>query len=223
MPSKSAARVVPVVADGLPAESPPLVDEVRITDVTLTGEYSNAQVELVEVASCRIERAQLTGSRLTRCSLVDCLGIASDFSGVILEDCSIRRVEFHECRFSGLEAQHSHFEDVAYFDCKIDRANFRMTEWKAAEFHDCELLDADFYGSSLPGSRFQGCDLSGAQLSKADLSRSQLNGSKLDRIQGAEGLRGVIIGSDQVIPAALAVFGSLNIVVDDNPVQQDSD
>jgi uncharacterized protein YjbI with pentapeptide repeats len=92
-----------------------------------------------------------------------------------------------------------------------------MTKWKSAEFHDCELIEADFYESSLPSSRFRNCDLSGAQLSKANLSGSQLNGSRLDGIQGAEGLRGVMIGSDQVIPVALAVFGELHIAVNDEP------
>ena len=218
MATKSAARALPRIAEDLPTESPSLADEARITDVTVTGDYAAVQVKLAEIANCRVEGAQLIGSRLTRCTFVDCLGVASDFSGVVLEDCSIRRVEFRGCRFSGLQAQHSFFEDVAFFDCKIDGANFRMTEWKSAEFHDCELVDADFYGSSLPGSRFQSCDLSGAQLSKVDLNRSQLNGSRLERIQGAESLRGVIIGSDQVIPVALAVFGTLNISVDDEPL-----
>lgn len=185
--------------------------------MVITGDYVGTQVKLAEMASCRVERVQLTGSRLTRCTFVDCVASASDFSGVVLEDCSLRRVEFHECRLSGLQAQHSHFEDVAFFGCKIDKANFRMTEWKSAEFHDCELVEADFYESSLPGSRFQNSDLSGAQLSKADLSRSQLNGSRLEHIQGADGLRGVTIGSDQVIPVALAVFGELNIAVNDEP------
>jgi uncharacterized protein YjbI with pentapeptide repeats len=217
MATNSAARALPRVAEDLPTESPVLADEAQIIDVAVTGDYVGLQVELVEIASCRVERARLTGSRLTRCTFVDCVAIASDFSGVVLEDCSLRRVEFHECRLSGLQAQQSHFDDVAFFGCKIDKANFRMTEWKSAEFHDCELVEADFYQSSLPGSRFQSCDLSGAELSKADLSRSQLNGSKLERIQGAEGLRGVIIGSDQVIPVALAVFGTLNITVDDEP------
>ena len=77
------------------------------------------------------------------------------------------------------------------------------------------LAEADFYEASLPGSRFQSCDLTATQLSKADLTGTRLHGSTLERIHGADGLRGVIIGSDQVVPAALAVFGTLNIVVDD--------
>ena len=115
-----------------------------------------------------------------------------------------------------MQAQHSLFKDVAFFDCKMDGANLKMTEWEAAELQNCALVDADFYEASLPGCRLEGCDLSGVQLSKADLTGVSLRGSVLERIQGAESLRGVTIGSDQVIPTALVVFGALNIVVDDD-------
>jgi len=97
----------------------------------------------------------------------------------------------------------------------VDGANFRMTKWESAEFWNCSLAEADFYEASLPGSRFQSCDLTGVQLSKTDLTGTRLHGSTLEGIHGADNLRGVTIGSDQMIPAALAVFGALNILVDD--------
>ncbi len=215
MTRKTAARVLPRVAEDLPKESPLLVDEVRIVDIAITGDFSGAEIKLAEVIGCRLERAQLTSGRFTRSQLVDCIAVACDFSGVVLDDCSIRRVEFRGCRFSGLQAQHSRFEDVGFFDCKVDGANFRMTQWESAEFRHCDLMDTDFYGSTLPGSRFDSCNLTGVQLSKADLIGTRLHGSTLERIHGADSLHGVIIGSDQVIPVALAVFGTLNIVVDD--------
>jgi hypothetical protein len=67
----------------------------------------------------------------------------------------------------------------------------------------------------MPGSRVHGCDLTNVDLSKCDLSGSRLQGSRLDGIRGGEGLRGVTVGSDQLIPTALAVFGALGISVDD--------
>ena len=82
----------------------------------------------------------------------------------------------------------------------------------------CELVDADFYGASLPGSRFYGCDLNGVELSKSDLAGSRLHHSRFERLRGAEALRSVTIGSDQIIPTALAVFAAFDIhVSDDDP------
>jgi uncharacterized protein YjbI with pentapeptide repeats len=60
-----------------------------------------------------------------------------------------------------------------------------------------------------------GCDLSGVDLSKCDLAGASLQGSTLERITGAEALRGVTLGSDQIVPAALALFGALGIRVND--------
>jgi len=215
MAPKTVARVPPRIGADLSEESPPLLDETRIADVTIVGDYSGAECQAAEITACRLDRVLAIGSRLIRCRLVDCVVVACDFSGAMLDDCSVRRVEFHDCRLSGLQAQHSSFKDVAFFDCKVDGANFRMTTWESAEFHNCSLVEADFYEGSLPGSRFQSCDLTGVQLAKANLTGTRLHGSTLERIHGADGLRGVFIGSDQVLPAALAVFGTLNIVVDD--------
>jgi hypothetical protein len=46
---------------------------------------------------------------------------------------------------------------------------------------------------------------------------SQLQGSTLDSILGANSLRDVFISSDQIVPAALAVFGALGIAINDDP------
>jgi hypothetical protein len=55
-----------------------------------------------------------------------------------------------------------------------------------------------------------------AELSRSDLTGSRLQRSSLDRIRGAGSLRGATIGSDQVLPAAVALFGALGITVQDD-------
>jgi uncharacterized protein YjbI with pentapeptide repeats len=213
---KGELRASPRVARDL-AEGPAgLVDETDITDAILSGDYSGLDITLAEITACRLDHAQFTSTRLARTRLVDCLVVDSDFSGVLLEECRLTRVEFRGCRLAGLQAASVTFGDVGFFDCKMSGANFRMTVWERAEFHSCDLVDADFYGAKLPGSRFQGCDLSDVELSKSALTGSRLHGSSLDRIRGGDALRGVTIGSDQIIPTALAIFGSLNISVRDD-------
>jgi uncharacterized protein YjbI with pentapeptide repeats len=209
---KAFARVPPRVSGNLTTRVPSLLAEAQFAEMAIVGDHSGVDAELIEAIACRFDGVQLTGSRLAR----DCMVTACDLSGAVFEDSSFRRVEFRGCRLSGVQAQHSLFKDVAFFDCKMDGANLKMTEWEAAELQNCALVDADFYEASLPGCRLEGCDLSGVQLSKADLTGVSLRGSVLERIQGAESLRGVTIGSDQVIPTALVVFGALNIVVDDD-------
>jgi hypothetical protein len=54
------------------------------------------------------------------------------------------------------------------------------------------------------------------ELSKSTLAGTRLQRSNLEGIRGAEALRGVTIGSDQIIPTALAVFVALDIGVSDD-------
>jgi len=216
MATKAAGRVPPRVGEDLAPESPSLLDEARVTDVTIVGDYTGLDIERAEVVTCRLERALFIHTQWTRGRIEDCLAISCDFSGALWEECSFSRVEFRGCRFSGLQAQ-SRFKDVGFIDCKIDGANFRMSEWQSAEFDHCDLSDSDFYAAKLAGTRFDHCDLSGLELSKADLTGARLQGSTIQGLQGGDGLRGVSIGSDQVLAVALAVFSDLGISVEDEP------
>ena len=56
----------------------------------------------------------------------------------------------------------------------------------------------------------------GADLTKCDLMGSRIQRTTLGGLRGGESLRGVTISSDQLIPAALAVFASLKIRIDDD-------
>jgi uncharacterized protein YjbI with pentapeptide repeats len=151
-----------------------------------------------------------------RASFVDCVIVDSDLSGVRLDDCRLERVELRRCRVSGLQATKTQFTDVAFIDCKADAASFRMTVWARAELRDCNLVESDFTGAQLPGTRLEGCDLAKADLTKSDLTGARLHRSNLQDVRGGESLRGVTIGSDQLIPAALAVFASMKIRIADD-------
>jgi Pentapeptide repeats (9 copies)/Pentapeptide repeats (8 copies) len=212
---KDRERRAPRVDEGSLTAWSELADEDDLVDTALTGDFAGADLSLVAVRQSRLEGVAFTGARLVRASFVDCVIVDSEWSGATLEDCRFERVELRRCRMSGVQAHGSRFSDVALIDCKADEANFRMTEWEHGELRDSHLVDADFYGARMPRSRVHGCDLTNVDLSKCDLSGSRLHGSRLDRIRGGEGLRGVTVGSDQLIPTALAVFGSLGISVDD--------
>jgi uncharacterized protein YjbI with pentapeptide repeats len=215
MARKEEERRAPRVDDDLLTECGAVDDEAEVTDAMVQGDFAGSELHLVAFRQCRVESATFTASRLTRAAFVDCVVVDSDLSGVLLEDGRLERVEFLRCRLSGLQAPKSQFTDVAFVDCKADAAAFRMTTWERAEFRDCNLVESDFYGAKLPGSRIQGCDLTRADFSKADLTRSRLQRSNLTDLRGGDALRGVTLGSDQLIPAALALFAVMKIHIDD--------
>jgi uncharacterized protein YjbI with pentapeptide repeats len=206
----------PRLDDELAAEVAELDDEADVMDAVVRGDFGGSELELVSLRQCRIEGAMFLGTRLLRASVVDCVIDDCHLSGALLEECQLERVEFRRCRISGIQAPWSRFTDVAFVDCKADAASFRMTTWDRAEFRDCNLADSDFYGAKLPGSRFERCDLVKADLSNADLTGSRFQRSNLTDVRGGESLRGVTMSSDQMLPAALAVFASMKIRIEDD-------
>jgi uncharacterized protein YjbI with pentapeptide repeats len=211
-----------------PGRRPPRVNEEALTrvhsltndddllGVVVSGDFTAEEYPLLTMRQCRVDGATLTGTHLVRGTFVDCIFVDSELSGAILTDCRFERVEFRRCRLSGVQAQGSHFKDVGMLDCKADGTNFRMTVWERGELRDSNLVDSDFYAARLPGSRIHGCNLTRVEFSKCDLSGSHLQRSRLEDLRGGDSLRGVTIGSDQIIPAALAVFGAIGISVDDD-------
>jgi uncharacterized protein YjbI with pentapeptide repeats len=215
MKSKDTSRRVPRIDDKALTTWSTLEDEDELVDVVLDGDFSGVDLSHIALQQARLGGVTFTGTRLVRTTFIDCVIFDSEFSGAVFEECRFERVEFRRCRMSGLQAQGSRFTDVAMVDCKLDGANFRMTAWERAELRDCNLADADFYSAQLPGSIVQGCDLTNVELSKCGLAGSRLHGSRFEAVRGADALRGVVIGSDQLIPTALAVFGALGIRVED--------
>lgn len=214
MGAKRVERATPRVSDDLADDGKPLEDECEFVAARITGDHSDVDVSTVQLDSCRIDRANLTGAQFHQASFVDCTIEASELSGLVLDDCDLRRVEFRDCRISGVQGQGSRFRDVAFVRCKLDASNFRMTTWERSEFIECDLADSDFYAAKLPGTGFTRCDLTEVELSRADLAGSRLLGSTLTGLKGAASLKGVAISSDQVTTVALSLFAYMKITVD---------
>jgi uncharacterized protein YjbI with pentapeptide repeats len=214
--TKPGERTAPRLAKVTMPANGYLADEDELTEATLSGEIvADDGIELVTLTGCRLEGVMLTGRRLRRWRLIDCLIVDSDLSGAVFDECSMTRVEVRDCRLSGFQGASARYADVGFVGCRMDGANFRMTRWERSGFERCDLSDADFGNSQLQGIQLLGCDLTGVDLSKCDLTGASLRGSTLERLRGAESLRGVTISSEQIVPVGLAVFGALKITIDD--------
>jgi uncharacterized protein YjbI with pentapeptide repeats len=193
-----------------------LADEASWDGVEVTGSFAGRTASHVDVTGCALRGALFTGAEIDRLRLVDSVVEDCELSAVVLPRLAVARVEFHRCRLSGLVAAGGTFRDVRFTDCKLDGVNFRMSSWERCGFEDCLLADADFRSTTLGGARLRRCDLSRADFSAADMTGVTLHGSTLDGVRGGSSFRGVVIGSDQVIPMALSVFAALSIGVDDD-------
>lgn len=213
--AKDAERRSPRIdADAL-APVDTLDDDDELIDATISGDLAGAELSLVTLRRSVLQTVTFTAARLVRATFVDCVLADCELSGTTFDDCRFERVEFRRCRMTGVLAHGNRFVDVGIHDSKLDGANLRMSMWERGELRDCSLKDCDLYGAQLPGSRIHGCDLTNVDFSKGDLSGSHLQGSNLEGIRGGDALRGITIGTDQLIPAALAVFDAMGIAVKD--------
>jgi uncharacterized protein YjbI with pentapeptide repeats len=184
-------------------------------EALVADDLSGQQADHVEVSGCTLRGVRMTGARLEQLRLVDVLAFDCELSGALLTEASLRRVEFRNCRMSGVVIADTKLRDVRFRDCKLDDTNFRFVKAEKVVLDDCSLVATDFTEASSGASAFWSCDLRRAVFTKASMAGTRFAGSMLEELTGASALREVIVGTDQVLPLALGVFGDLGIVISD--------
>lgn len=171
----------------------------------------------VEILRSRLTGVRFTGLELTKLRLVDVLLVDCELSGTVLAEARFERVVFIRCRMSGVVAVELHALDARFEECQMDQAWLRAAALDRCELVDCDLRGADLYDARVTRSAFRRCNLTAAEVSGSHFEAVSLHGSTVDRLKGADSLRGTTIGSDQLVPLALPILASLRIRVDDDP------
>ena len=222
---KQTGRAAParVPDDLVDVVDPGLEDDADWNGIAVAGEVSGSnEVVDVRIVASTFRGVDLTGRRFDRLQAIDVEFDACGLAGVVFERCSFLRVTFRGCRMSGVVAAGLKGADVVFGECKMDGANFRMATLERAEFDRCALPESDFYGATLTGSRLVDCDVTDADFTKAKASGTALHRSTVAGVRGADGLRGVVISSDQIVPMSFLAFQALGIVIDDEDPAPDT-
>lgn len=190
-------------------------DGARWAAVEVGGELRSGGVADLEIVGSRVVGAMLTGLELERLRVTDTIFQGCDLSGTTAVEAVLVRTEFVDCRMLAFDAAQARLRDVGFTECRLDEANFRMSDGERVQFNRTMLRGADFYRARLPGLRLFDCDLTGVEVSRADLRGGRLHGSKLEGLRGADSARGAVIDAAQLVPMALRVLASLDIAVDD--------
>ena len=149
-------------------------------------------------------------------SLDDCVDARvenGDFSNTRALGSSLRRVELHLCRLTGIELGEATWSDVVLTDCRIDYAGFRNAKLERVVFRDCRLEEADFGGTSLTDVVFERCGLRRASFAGCRGDRRQLSGCDLTELVGVEALRGASMPWDDILENAPLFAQALGIQV----------
>lgn len=212
-PSVLAPRIPPALHS---VDLHDLEPESTFEEASVSGSVLDIETEYIEFTSSRVSGVAFTGSVLDNLSMVDVVVEDCEFSGVSLEDTTLTRVEFRQCRMTGLSGPGLKARDIKFVNCKLDSANFHMSTWERCEFVDCELQGIEFNSAALSSTQFRDCRLERAEFAQARLNDVSFHGSTLEVIGGAAGMRGAVIGSEQVAALATSVFAALGIEVNDS-------
>lgn len=115
---------------------------------------------------------------------------SGDFSNERFLRSSIRRLELHLCRLTGVELAEATWNDVVLTDCRADYGGFRQAKLTRVVFRDCRLEEADFAGAALTDVVFERCELRRASFAACRIARVDLIGCALEELIGVESLRG---------------------------------
>lgn len=138
-----------------------------------------------------------------------------DFSNTRVLRSSLRRVELHLCRLTGIELAESTWSDVTLTECRADLAGFRHARLERVVLRDCRLEEADFGGASLTDVSLERCELRRASFAGVRLERVRLAGCDLTELVGVEALRGARMPWNDVLQHAPLFAQALGIRLDD--------
>ena len=129
---------------------------------------------------------------------------------------SLRRVELHLCRMTGIDLAEATWIDVTLTDCRLDLANLRYAKLERVVFRDCRLDEADFSGARLTDVLLERCSLVRAAFAGAAAQRIELSGCDLAGLAGVEALRGARMPWNDVLQNAPLFAQALGIEIADD-------
>ena len=197
-----------------------VTDDRTVEAARLGGDAVGETIDGLVVRGATLVGCRLTGATLTGLELIDVVLTDCDLSGATLAGAVLHRVAFERCRMSGVVANDVVGTDVTLSDCRAEEAWLRSARLEHCDLLDCQLTGSDWYGARVERSRLLRCRLDDSELSTCVLRDVALHGSSLAGVRGAA-LRDVVIGSDQVVEVAVALFATQGIVIDDEAALAD--
>jgi len=185
------------------------LDGEELTGEDLSGVRAG-DVRMLEchLADCRMDEAKLTGLHV-----VDTAWVRIAASGLAAPHSSWRDAAISDSRFGLLDLSSSTLLRLTITDAKIDFLNLRgstirevvLTRVKLGEL---SLTDATGTNLTLTDCAIDTVEFHNSRVATVDLSTSTMN-----RVEGFDSLRGVVVSLDQVLDLAPAMARHLGITI----------
>ncbi len=172
------------------------------SDNRLFVEDVSVDLSYHEFHECRFEKLTFSTDG-EGCLFADVIFDHCDLSNINFHEVVCRRVEFHNCRLTGIDFTRSTLEDVLFENCECSYANFSNSKCKRCSLQGTRFLEAGFSMCSFMHMEIDDCDFMGAELVDTSLRGMDFSNSRIDNILvSAEGLKGVIVNEVQAVACA---------------------
>jgi uncharacterized protein YjbI with pentapeptide repeats len=189
----------------------------HVEEVTLEGlDLADRELDDLVLERCHLRTVTLTGAVGDGLIWRDVRLDGCELSGARFAHATLHRVAVSHGRGMGIVLADATARHVRFVECRLDGANVRTSDLEQCVFERCSLVEADFSGGKLTAVSFRDCDLSRAEFHNVRCERVQLERCTVDGLRGVAGLRGAVVGRDQVIPLAMCAFAALGITVADD-------
>lgn len=185
------------------------LDEVRLYDIDAT----KTTVLALDISGVLLEKMGFLQAQLPRVTARDMVAKQCDFSSTVLADGAFNRVEFINCRMTGVDFNKASVHDVLFRGCKLDMANFRFADVRRVQFIDCTFVESDFLNATLHDVRFESCVLEKVTFDQAKCKQVDLRTSQLVELSGWSSLKGAVIDTAQLMAIAPYLASTLGVIV----------
>ena len=167
------------------------------------AQHPDLRLDTLHFEGCLLERVQLTGAQLGALIAKDVRFVDCDLANLRAHRCSLTRVEFINCRLTGLRTTALDCHDVLIRNADLQFAQFAGGTFRNSEFDGCNATDIDLRDTGLTGCQLRDCDLTRADIQGATLRDTDLRGSTLAELQAnAPDVRGAIVDPAQALALA---------------------
>ena len=174
---------------------------ITIADCIIDGGKYDCRAEAtLRIESSQLERVSLANCKFSSILWQDVRLVNCDLANLETRSLTLIRVEFIDCRMTGLRASEAQCQDVLMSEGDQRYSQFRYSKFKAAEFESCNFEEADFQGADLSGSIFRKCNLQNVEMNKAKLVNADLRSSSVEGMHlRAEDIRGATVDLTQAM------------------------
>ena len=159
----------------------------------------------LEADDAVLDRSRILGTRLERVAAAALRAARSTW----------RDVELQGSRIGAAELFDADWTRVDVVGCRIDYLNLSGATLQDVRFTDCVLGDLDLRAATVTRLAVPGCRIGTLSVSGATLADADLRGADVERVDGAEHLRGAIVDGMQLERLAPLLAAAIGLVVQD--------